>query len=48
LVHADAAAIAELKAIRATPAPWRRLPLPFTRSANPATESCEPRQSGLK
>jgi DNA invertase Pin-like site-specific DNA recombinase len=30
LVHADAAAIAELKAIRATPAPWRRLPLPIT------------------
>jgi hypothetical protein len=48
LVHADAAAIAELKAIRATPAPWRRLPLPFTRPANPTTESCEPRQSGSK
>jgi excisionase family DNA binding protein len=30
LVYADAAAIAELKAIRATPAPWRRLPPPFT------------------
>jgi excisionase family DNA binding protein len=29
LVHADAAAIAELKAIRATPAPWRRLPPPI-------------------
>jgi hypothetical protein len=30
LVHADAAAIAELKAIRATPVPWRRLPPPLT------------------
>ena len=48
LVHADAAAIAELKAIRATPAPWRRLPLPFTRPATPTTESCAPRQSGSK
>jgi excisionase family DNA binding protein len=48
LVHADAAAIAELKAIRGTPAPWRRLPLPFTRPANPATESCAPRQSRSK
>jgi hypothetical protein len=39
LVHADAAAIAELKAIRATPAPWRRLPPPFTKPINPTTES---------
>jgi Recombinase/Recombinase zinc beta ribbon domain len=39
LVHADAAAIAELKAIRATPAPWRRLPPPFTQPINPTTES---------
>jgi excisionase family DNA binding protein len=39
LVHADAAAIAELKAMRATPAPWRRLPPPFTQPINPTTES---------
>jgi excisionase family DNA binding protein len=39
LVHADAAAIAELKAIRATPAPWRRLPPPFTQPINTTTES---------
>jgi excisionase family DNA binding protein len=39
LVHADAAAIAELKAIRATPAPWRRLPPPFIQPINPTTES---------
>ena len=39
LVHADAAAIAELKAIRDTPAPWRRLPPPFTQPINPTTES---------
>ena len=39
LVHADATAIAELKAIRATPAPWRRLPPPFTQPINSTTES---------
>jgi DNA invertase Pin-like site-specific DNA recombinase len=39
LVHADAATIAELKAIRATPAPWRRLPPPFTQPINPTTDS---------
>jgi hypothetical protein len=37
LVHADAAAIAALRAIRATPAPWRRLPPPLF--YNLATES---------
>jgi hypothetical protein len=39
LVRADAATIAEIKALRATPAPWRRLPLPFTMPINPTTES---------
>ncbi len=33
LVHADAETIAALKAVRATPTPWRRLPPP------PTTES---------
>lgn len=39
LVHADEAEIAMLKAIRATPAPWRRLPPPVTPPQSPATES---------
>ena len=39
LVHADEAVIAELKAIRSTPAPWRRLPAPATPSQSPSTES---------
>jgi excisionase family DNA binding protein len=39
LVHADEAAIAALKAIRATPIPWRRLPRPVTELINPPTES---------
>jgi Recombinase zinc beta ribbon domain len=34
LVHADAATIAELKTIRATPFPWRRLPAPLNQSDN--------------
>ena len=36
LVHADEAAVAALKAMRATPMPWRRLP---TRRSMPATPS---------
>ena len=39
LVHADAAEIAALQAIRATPAPWRRLPAPRSQPENPATDS---------
>jgi excisionase family DNA binding protein len=39
LVHADAATIAALKAARATPAPWRRLPPPFAKPINSTTES---------
>jgi transposase-like protein len=39
LVHADEAEIAMLKAIRATPAPWRRLPPPVTPPQSPATKS---------
>lgn len=40
LVRADAETIAALKAIRATPPPWRRLPPRLARSAEaPATES---------
>jgi hypothetical protein len=35
LVRADAATIAEIKALRATPAPWRRLPLPFIPTNQP-------------
>jgi len=34
LVHADAAAIEALKAVRMMPAPWRRLPPPFPQSDN--------------
>jgi len=37
LVHADAATIAALKEIRATPPPWRRLPPPFTQPTIPPT-----------
>ena len=40
LVHADAAAIAMLRTVRATPPPWRRLPSPATSAANgPAVDS---------
>jgi hypothetical protein len=39
LVHADAAAITELQAIRTIPAPWRRLPPPVTQPHNPITDS---------
>jgi hypothetical protein len=39
LVHADAATIAALKEIRATPPPWRRLPPSLTHSINPSAES---------
>jgi DNA invertase Pin-like site-specific DNA recombinase len=39
LVTADAATIATFKAIRATPAPWRRLPPPVGETNNPTTES---------
>jgi predicted Rossmann fold nucleotide-binding protein DprA/Smf involved in DNA uptake len=35
LVHADAAAIATLRTVRATPAPWRRLPPPVVAAADP-------------
>ena len=38
LVHADAETIVALKAIRAMPAPWRRLPPPFTYPLTPTTE----------
>jgi len=38
LVYADAETIPALKATRATPAPWRRLP-PSTHPTNQATES---------
>jgi DNA invertase Pin-like site-specific DNA recombinase len=37
LVHADAETIAALRAVRATPAPWHRLPPPL--SHNPTTDS---------
>jgi DNA invertase Pin-like site-specific DNA recombinase len=39
LVHADEPTIAALKAIRATPPPWRRLPPPMRTSPTPATTS---------
>ena len=39
LVHADGAQIAELRTIRATPAPWRRLPPPVTPSSNQILDS---------
>jgi len=39
LVTADATTIANLKTIRATPPPWRRLPQPVVDTENPATES---------
>jgi hypothetical protein len=39
LVTADAATIANLKTIRATPPPWRRLPPPVVDTENPAAES---------
>jgi hypothetical protein len=39
LVHADPAQIAELRTIRATPAPWRRLPPPVTPSSNQTLDS---------
>jgi DNA invertase Pin-like site-specific DNA recombinase len=36
LVHADEAAIATLRVVRATPPPWRRLPSPITAASEPA------------
>ena len=39
LVTADAATIAKLKTIRATPPPWRRLPPPVPRE-QPTAQSC--------
>jgi DNA invertase Pin-like site-specific DNA recombinase len=39
LVTADAATIANLKAIRATPLPWRRLPLPVRDTDHPTIDS---------
>lgn len=39
LITADPATIDHLKAIRATPAPWRRLPAPLTPHDLPATKS---------
>lgn len=39
LVFADAATIADLKTIRATPPPWRRLPPPLTHPINLTTAS---------
>jgi len=39
LVTADAATIADLKAIRATPVPWRRLPPPLRDTNHPTAES---------
>ncbi len=39
LVHADQAAIARLRAVRATPAPWRRPPPAVTPPQSPSTES---------
>ena len=43
LVHADAAAIAMLRTVRATPAPWRRLPAPI--AAVPGALECNTRES---
>jgi hypothetical protein len=39
LVHADEAAIAMLRAVRATPPPWRRLPSPIYAASEPASAS---------
>ena len=39
LVHADAATIAKLKAARATPPPWRRLPPPQNHPHLPQSDS---------
>ena len=39
LVTADAATIANLKTIRATPPPWRRLPSPVRTTNNPTLDS---------
>jgi DNA invertase Pin-like site-specific DNA recombinase len=36
LVHADAAEIAMLRTVRATPSPWRRLPAPIAAASAPA------------
>jgi len=35
LVHADVGAIATARTVRATPAPWRRLPPPITAGSSP-------------
>jgi DNA invertase Pin-like site-specific DNA recombinase len=37
LVHADAVAIETLRTVRATPAPWRRLPPPIVAASGPTT-----------
>ncbi len=39
LVTADAATIAHLKTIRATPPPWRRLPSPVLEAGQPTAKS---------
>jgi hypothetical protein len=39
LVTADAATIAQLKTIRATPPPWRRLPPPVAENDHPTSAS---------
>lgn len=39
LIHADAATIANLKAVRATPPPWHRRPAPVQEAAPPTAES---------
>jgi hypothetical protein len=39
LVHADAATIADLKTIRTTPRPWRRLAPPLNQPDNPTDTS---------
>ncbi len=39
LVTADAATIARLKTMRATPPPWRRLPPPVRETDQPTTKS---------
>ena len=41
LVHADPATIADLKAIRTTPPPWRRLPPPLNQPDNPTDTSSD-------
>ena len=47
LVTADAATIANLKTIRATPLPWRRLPQPVVETNHPTPDSRESPQAAL-